>query len=98
MVIAEFQSLGDKEAEAGLPVGHIFKRDTPLHEIRLGFVNFLVKPFYNQFNHIVGVDMSNILAIIEKNVEHFQKMKAESEKSEGQGQDDDEVDVVFTRD
>ena len=98
LVIAEFQSLGDKEAEAGLPVGHIFKRDTPLHEIQLGFVNFLVKPFYSQFNHIEGVDMSNILAIIDKNVEHFQKMKAENEKSEGQDEDEDEVDVVFTRD
>ena len=42
--------------------------------------------------------MSNILAIIDKNVEHFQKMKAENEKSEGQDEDEDEVDVVFTRD
>ena len=92
LVIEEFQSLGDKEKEAGLPVGHIFKRDTPLHEIQLGFVNFLVKPFYKQMNDIEGVDISDILSLIDKNLEHFQKMKTKVE------QDQEEVDVIFTKD
>ena len=92
LVISEFQSLGDKEKEAGLPVGHIFKRDTPLHEIQLGVVNFLVKPFYSQMQGIEGVDLTDILNIIDTNVQHFQKMKTKVER------DQEEVDVVFTKD
>ena len=39
-----------------------------------------------------GVDISDILSLIDKNLEHFQKMKTKVE------QDQEEVDVIFTKD
>ena len=41
---------------------------------------------------IEGVDLTDILNIIDTNVQHFQKMKTKVER------DQEEVDVVFTKD
>ena len=83
--MAEFHMLGDKEKEAGLPVGHIFKRETPLHDVQIGFVKYLVNPFYLEMNKIGGVDLKTQLSCIDINLKYFQdikKLKEEEEKKE----------------
>ena len=85
LVMAEFHMLGDKEKEAGLPVGHIFKRETPLHDVQIGFVKYLVNPFYLEMNKIGGVDLKTQLSCIDINLKYFQdikKLKEEEEKKE----------------
>ena len=73
--MGEFHMLGDKEKEAGLPVGFINKRGTPLHDVQIGFVKFLVKPLFIEMNKINGVDIQDCLDNIEENTEYFEQIK-----------------------
>ena len=45
-IMEEFYDLGDREEKAGLPVTHIFKRATLKADVQIGFIKFLVRPFY----------------------------------------------------
>lgn len=75
LIMGEFHMLGDKEKEAGLPVGFINKRGTPLHDVQIGFVKFLVKPLFIEMNKINGVDIQDCLDNIEENTEYFEQIK-----------------------
>ena len=84
--MAEFHMLGDKERDSGLPVGHIFKRETPLHDVQIGFVKYLVKPFYLEIDNIKDVNLKPQLSLIDINLKYFEDIKKLKDAEEKQEQ------------
>jgi hypothetical protein len=78
-IMEEFYELGDLENKAGLPVTHIFKRETPKADVQIGFIKFLVRPFFQALKTVDGMEdgVTVMLKNIEDNLKHWE---AEKEK------------------
>ena len=79
-IMEEFYLLGDLEEKAGLPVTHIFKRDTLVADVQLGFIKFLVRPFFQALGTIEGMTggVKDMLKNIEANLQHWEKEKKDT--------------------
>ena len=79
-VVAEFFRQGDKEKELGLKVSvNCDRLTTSLPQSQIGFMNFIVGPFFISFVDIFP-ELSFLTDNVKDNTERYKKMKEEDDK------------------
>ena len=67
-IVKEFNNQYDKEEKLGVSHG-FYNPKTPLPEFQIGFINFMVLPFYVEVNNVEGLDLSKPLFHLNKNLQ-----------------------------
>ena len=84
-VVSEFFRQGDKEKELGLKVSMNCDRlTTSLPQSQIGFMNFIVGPFFISFVDIFP-ELTFLTDNVKDNTERFKKIKEEEDKKKEEG-------------
>lgn len=80
-VINEFWKQGDKERELGLKISNGYDRHVTTKAMsQVGFIDFVVMPFFVQFVEVFG-ELEYLVKNIEYNVDKYRKIKSEEDKN-----------------
>ena len=65
----EFFQQGDKEAELGLPISPFMDRKgTDIGKCQAGFVQILIRPFFDEWTQFLGESNRHVFQNIESNI------------------------------